>query len=174
MFAMRSRWRSASTRKRRSRSAAPSSVSVVPASGVAHSRAVLRRTGCSRYLSHSILTRFNLIVTISPHADRAPVRALAAEAIGTFALVFAGCGAVMVNQQTGSPGHAGVAITFGLVIMAMVYALGHISGAHLNPAVSLAFALTRRFPWPRALGYWVAQVLGAIAAAALLRASLGN
>jgi aquaporin NIP len=102
------------------------------------------------------------------------VRALAAEAIGTFALVFAGCGAIMVGAKTGSPGHTGIAITFGLVIMAMVYALGHISGAHLNPAVSLAFALTRHFPWARVLGYWAAQILGAVAGAALLRASLGN
>jgi aquaporin NIP len=102
------------------------------------------------------------------------IRALAAEAIGTFALVFAGCGAIVVGAKTGSPGHTGVAVSFGLVIMAMVYALGHISGAHLNPAVSLAFALTRHFPWPRVFGYWLAQVLGAVVAAAFLRASLGD
>ena len=101
-------------------------------------------------------------------------RALAAEAIGTFALVFAGAGAVMVDAKTGQLGHVGVAITFGLVIMAMIYAVGHISGAHFNGAVTLAFALTRHFPWPRAAGYWAAQLTGAVAAAALLRASLGN
>lgn len=101
-------------------------------------------------------------------------RALAAETIGTFALVFAGCGAIMVDAETSELGHVGVAITFGLVIMFGIYAVGHISGAHFNPAVTAAFALTRHFPWPRALGYWAAQLLGAAAAAALLRASLGD
>ena len=71
-------------------------------------------------------------------------------------------------------GHVGVAITFGLVIMAMIYAVGHVSGAHFNPAVTFAFALTRHFPWPRAVAYWGAQLAGALAAAALLRASLGD
>jgi MIP family channel proteins len=101
-------------------------------------------------------------------------RALVAEAIGTFALVFAGCGAIMVDAKTGQLGHVGVAITFGLVIMAMIYAVGHVSGAHLNPAVTLSFVLTRHFPRSRAAGYWSAQVAGALAAAALLRASLGD
>jgi MIP family channel proteins len=102
------------------------------------------------------------------------LRALTAEAIGTFALVFAGAGAVMVDAKTGQLGHVGVAITFGLVIMAMIYAVGHISGAHLNPAVSFAFALSRHFPWSRTFVYWAAQLLGALAAAAILRGSLGN
>jgi aquaporin NIP len=101
-------------------------------------------------------------------------RALAAEAIGTFALVFAGAGAVMVDAKTHALGHVGVAITFGLVIMAMIYAVGHVSGAHFNGAVTFAFALTRHFPWGRALAYWCAQLVGALAAAALLRGSLGN
>jgi aquaporin NIP len=101
-------------------------------------------------------------------------RALAAEAIGTFALVFAGCGAIMVDAKTGALGHLGVALSFGLVIMVMIYALGHISGAHFNPAVTLTFALTRHFPWARTAAYWGAQLLGAIAAAALLRGSLGD
>ena len=101
-------------------------------------------------------------------------RTLVAEFIGTFALVFAGAGAVMVNAKTGQLGHVGVAITFGLVIMAMIYAVGHISGAHFNGAVTFAFALSRHFPWPRAVGYWTAQLMGAIAAALLLRASLGD
>jgi aquaporin NIP len=106
---------------------------------------------------------------------RSPLtRALAAEAIGTFALVFAGAGAVMVDAKTHALGHVGVAITFGLVIMVMIYAVGHVSGAHFNAAVTFAFALTRHFPWRRAAGYWSAQFVGAIAAAALLRASLGN
>jgi MIP family channel proteins len=101
-------------------------------------------------------------------------RALAAEAIGTFALVFAGCGAVIVDAKTHQLGHVGVAITFGLVIMFGIYAVGHISGAHFNAAVTFAFALTRHFPWPRAAAYWCAQFVGALAAAALLRGSLGN
>lgn len=100
--------------------------------------------------------------------------ALLAEWIGTFALVFAGAGAVVVDARSGALGHVGVSLTFGLVIMAMVYAVGHVSGAHFNPAVSFAFALTRHFPWRRALAYWGAQAGGAIAAAALVRASLGN
>jgi len=102
------------------------------------------------------------------------LRALAAEAIGTFALVFAGCGAVMVDAKTHQLGHVGVAITFGLVIMVMIYAVGHVSGAHFNAAVTFAFALTRHFPWSRAAAYWGAQLLGALVAAALLRASLGS
>ena len=106
--------------------------------------------------------------------NRALVRILTAEAIGTFALVFAGCGAVMVDAKTHELGHVGVAITFGLVIMFGIYAVGHISGAHFNAAVTFAFAVTRHFPWPRAVAYWCAQLVGAVAAAALLRASLGN
>jgi MIP family channel proteins len=99
---------------------------------------------------------------------------LLAEAIGTFALVFAGCGAIMVDAKTHQLGHVGVAITFGLVIMFGIYAVGHISGAHFNPAVTFGFALTRHFPWSRAAGYWAAQAIGAIAAASVLRGSLGN
>ena len=101
-------------------------------------------------------------------------RSLVAEAFGTFALVFAGAGAIMVDANTHALGHVGVAITFGLVIMAMIYAVGHVSGAHFNPAVTFAFALTRHFPWPRVIAYWAAQLVGALLAAALLRSSLGN
>ena|SRR5579862_1542424 len=106
--------------------------------------------------------------------SRALLRALVAETIGTFALVFAGCGAVMVDAKTHQLGHVGVAITFGLVIMFGIYAVGHISGAHVNAAVTFAFALTRHFPWPRAVAYWRAQFVGALTAAALLRGSLGD
>jgi MIP family channel proteins len=102
------------------------------------------------------------------------LRALMAEAIGTFGLVFAGAGAIVVDAKTHELGHIGVAIAFGLAIMVMIYAVGHVSGAHFNPAVSFAFALSRHFPWPRVAGYWLAQVAGAIAAAAILRGSLGN
>jgi MIP family channel proteins len=106
--------------------------------------------------------------------DRPLARALVAEVIGTFALVFAGAGAIMVDAKTGALGHVGVSLVFGLVIMAMIYAVGHVSGAHFNPAVTFAFSLSRHFPWPRAAGYWAAQATGAVLAAALLRASLGN
>ncbi len=101
-------------------------------------------------------------------------RSLLAEVIGTFALVFAGCGAIMVDAKTHALGHVGVAISFGLVIMVMIYAVGHISGAHFNPAVTLAFALSRHFPWRRVPLYWTAQLVGALAAALVLRESLGN
>jgi len=102
------------------------------------------------------------------------VRSLLAEAIGTFALVFAGCGAIVVDAKTHALGHVGVAFTFGLVIMVMIYAVGHVSGAHFNPAVTFAFALSRHFPWTRAVGYWSAQLAGALLAALLLRGSLGS
>ena len=102
------------------------------------------------------------------------LRALLAELIGTAALVFAGCGAIMVDAKTQALGHVGVAFSFGLVILVMIYALGHISGAHFNPAVTFAFATSRHFPWPRVPLYWAAQAAGAILAALFLRASLGD
>ena len=101
-------------------------------------------------------------------------RRVAAEALGTFALVFFGAGAIMVAAKSSAFGQLGIALAFGLVITTMIYALGHISGAHLNPAVSFAFALSRHFPWSRVGAYWLGQCLGAIAAALLLRASLGD
>ena len=97
-------------------------------------------------------------------------RALA-EGFAAFALVFAGCGAIMVDATTHALGHVGVAISFGLVIMVMIYAVGHISGAHFNPAVTFAFALTRHFPWRRAAVYWPAQLAGAAAGALVLLAA---
>ena len=106
--------------------------------------------------------------------DTALARSLGAEAIGTFALVFVGAGAIMVDAENGGLGSVGIALAFGLVIMAMVYAVGHISGAHLNPAVTLAFALRRHFPGARVPAYWAAQVTGAVVAALLLRLSLGD
>ena len=101
-------------------------------------------------------------------------RRVAAEALGTFALVFFGAGAIMVAAKSGTFGQLGIALAFGLVITTMIYALGHISGAHFNPAVSFAFALSRHFPWSRVGAYWLGQCLGATAAALLLRASLGD
>jgi MIP family channel proteins len=99
---------------------------------------------------------------------------LVAEAIGTFALVFIGCGAIMVDAEHESLGQLGIALAFGIVVMAMIAALGHVSGAHLNPAVTLAFVLARHFPAQRVPAYWAAQVAGAVAAAFVLRASLGD
>jgi aquaporin NIP len=97
-------------------------------------------------------------------------RALA-EGLAVFSLVFAGAGAVVVDAvYDGVLGHVGIALVFGLVIMAMVYATGHLSGAHINPAVTGAFALTRHFPAKDAVVYVVAQLAGAVAAALLLLA----
>jgi aquaporin NIP len=106
---------------------------------------------------------------MSGHPDL--TRRAAAEGIGAFALVFAGCGAIVANAKYGGDlGAVGISLVFGLVIMAMVYATGHLSGAHLNPAVTLAFTLTRHFPAREATAYIAAQILGAIAGAGLLLA----
>jgi MIP family channel proteins len=100
---------------------------------------------------------------------------LAAEAVGTFALVFAGTGAVVIDAETGGGvGHVAVGLTFGLVIMVMIYAVGHVSGAHFNPAVTLAFAVGRHFPWWLVPRYWAAQLLGGVAASLLLRGMFGT
>jgi aquaporin NIP len=100
-----------------------------------------------------------------------PRRALA-EALAAFVLVFAGCGAIVANAHYEETlGTVGVALAFGLAIMVMVYATGHLSGAHINPAVTVAFTLTRHFPRRDALAYIPAQLAGATAAALLLRAA---
>lgn len=105
----------------------------------------------------------------------APSSRLAAEAIGTFTLVFAGTGAIIIDTWTGGMiGHAGVALTFGLVVMAMIYAFGDTSGAHINPAVTIAFAVTGRFPWKQVTPYIIAQLLGAFAASGCLRLLFPN
>jgi MIP family channel proteins len=103
------------------------------------------------------------------------VHKLAAEAVGTFGLVFAGTGAIVIDAETGGGvDHVGIGLTFGLVIMVMIYATGHISGAHFNPAVTLAFAVGRHFPARLVPQYWAAQLLGGVAASALLRALFGD
>ena len=95
---------------------------------------------------------------------------VAAEFIGTFALVFAGCGAVVSDHLTsGAVSHVGVSLTFGLVVCVMIYATGHISGAHFNPAVTVAFASAARFPWREVPAYVLGQTSAAIAAITLLR-----
>jgi MIP family channel proteins len=98
-------------------------------------------------------------------------RRAAAEALAAFALVFAGCGAIIADAEYDSAlGTVGIALVFGLVIMVMVYAIGHLSGAHINPAVTIAFTLTRHFPPREAIAYIAAQFLGAIGAALVLLA----
>lgn len=94
----------------------------------------------------------------------------AAEFLGTFALLFCGTGAIIINQESGGViSHVGISITFGLIVMAMIYTFGHISGAHLNPAVTIAFALAGRFPFRNILPYIVSQLVGAFLASSLLR-----
>jgi aquaporin NIP len=98
------------------------------------------------------------------------VRRFAAEFIGTFALVFAGTGAIVINDLTGgSVSHVGIALTFGLVVMAMIYTFGDISGAHLNPAVTLGFVSARRMKLRLGLPYIGSQFAGAIGASFTLR-----
>ena len=98
-------------------------------------------------------------------------RRAAAEGVAAFALVFAGCGAIVADAEHGGAlGAVGVSLVFGLIIMVMVYATGHLSGAHINPAVTLAFTLSRHFPARDAVAYVVAQLGGAILGALLLLA----
>jgi aquaporin Z len=98
------------------------------------------------------------------------MKRVCAEFLGTFVLVFAGTGAIIVDQATGGTiTHVGVALTFGLVVLAMIYTVGDISGAHLNPAVTLGFWAARRLPGRDVLAYVPSQVLGALAASGLLR-----
>jgi len=95
---------------------------------------------------------------------------LLAECFGTFAMVFAGTGAIVVNQISGGVvTHVGVSLVFGLVVFAMIEVIGDVSGAHINPAVTLAFAVAGRFKWRDVLSYWIAQIGGALLASSLLR-----
>jgi aquaporin Z len=98
------------------------------------------------------------------------MKKLFAEFLGTFGLVFAGTGAMVISHAShGAITHAGIAMTFGLIVLAMIYAFGDVSGAHFNPAVTTAFAAARRFPWREVPGYVAAQLGGAFAASGLLR-----
>ncbi|WP_411768534.1 MIP/aquaporin family protein [Winogradskyella sp. A3E31] len=91
------------------------------------------------------------------------------EFIGTFSMVFCGCGAMTVNEITGgSVTHVGVAITWGLIVMAMIYAFGEVSGAHFNPAVTIGFAAAKKFEWKEVPKYIVFQIGGAFLAIAIL------
>jgi len=94
----------------------------------------------------------------------------ASEFLGTFGLVFAGTGAIVVNNLSdGMVTHPGIALTFGLIVLAMIHTFGDVSGAHLNPAVTVGFALARRFSWREVPGYLVSQLAGAFTASGLLR-----
>jgi aquaporin NIP len=97
------------------------------------------------------------------------MRPYIAEIFGTFALVFAGTGAIVINDASGAVTNAGIALTFGLVVLAMIYALGEVSGAHLNPAVTMGFFLARRFRGRLVLPYVISQCFGAFLASGLLR-----
>lgn len=98
------------------------------------------------------------------------MRRYVAEFIGTFALVFCGTGAIIINQQNeGIITHLGISLTFGLIVMSIIYALGNVSGAHINPAVSIAFTFAKRFPLNQLFPYIISQVSGGILASAVLK-----
>jgi MIP family channel proteins len=108
------------------------------------------------------------------YARSVNARRVAAEAMGTFFLVLIGPGSVMVDAYSGGVvGHVGVALAFAFVVVAMIYALGHLSGAHINPAVTLAFWSARRFPAAEVIPYILAQCVGAVTASFALRSALG-
>jgi aquaporin NIP len=103
------------------------------------------------------------------------MRRYAAEFLGTFALVFAGTGAIVINDVSGGRvTHVGISLTFGLIVMAMIYAVGGVSGAHLNPAVTVGFLLARRLRVEFALPYIASQLAGALLASSMLRLLFGN
>lgn len=98
------------------------------------------------------------------------IKKLVSELLGTFGLVFAGTGAIVIDQVSGGAiTHVGVALTFGLIVLAMVYTFGDVSGAHLNPAVTIGFWAARRLPGREVLPYVASQITGALLASATLR-----
>lgn len=91
------------------------------------------------------------------------------EFIGTFSMVFCGCGAMTINEVTGGTvTHVGIGLTWGLIVMAMIYAFGETSGAHFNPAVTIAFAYAKKFAWKEVPKYIIVQILGAFVASGVL------
>ncbi|KAH9288114.1 hypothetical protein KI387_032231, partial [Taxus chinensis] len=100
---------------------------------------------------------------------------VAAEVIGTFFLVFFGCASVIIDKKSdGSITHLGVSLVWGMAVMVLIYSLGHISGGHFNPAITLAFATVRRFPLKDVPGYIAAQFVGSVSAGFVLRLLLGK
>ncbi|XP_031386976.1 aquaporin NIP1-1-like [Punica granatum] len=97
------------------------------------------------------------------------VQKMIAEVCGTYFLIFAGCGSVVVNRNEKVVTEPGIAITWGLAVLVLVYSVGHISGAHFNPAVTIAFATCKRFPWKHVPAYVAAQMLGSLLASGTLR-----
>ena len=103
------------------------------------------------------------------------MKRLFAEFLGTFILVFAGTGAIVTDHATGGTlGHVGVSLVFGLVVLAMIHTFGDVSGAHLNPAVTVGFAAAGRFPWKDVPGYATAQLAGAFTASLMVKLLLSN
>lgn len=109
------------------------------------------------------------MLPVLPVVNTMEYRKYLSETVGTFALVFCGTGAIIINQETnGVITHAGIAMTFGLIVAAMIFALGDVSGAHLNPAVTIAFTLAKRFPLKQVVPFIISQIAGAFLASGLL------
>ena len=123
-----------------------------------------------RSLKSSLLRERNRSSAASPDPSHHPMKKYVAEFIGTFTLVFAGTGAIVINEASkGAITHVGIALTFGLVVLAMIYTLGDISGAHLNPAVTIGFWFSRRLRGHEVFLYTASQCAGALAASGVLR-----